>query len=135
MYDSISLRLKRKAFDNRLAIAVGSSSSPDACSIPRLAEGLINTYGMDFSVGQRGEFFEKWNELVKKAEGTVGREKLVRFVGEMVKDVKPTFTHRMIASVPISNFIDTTFDRSLYKALVAAGKEPVTHDWGRSQAM
>jgi len=47
MYDSISLRLKRKALDNRLAIAVGSSSSPDACSIPRLAEGLINTYSSE----------------------------------------------------------------------------------------
>lgn len=135
MYDSISLRLKRKAFDNRLAIAVGSTSSPDACSIPQLAEGLIREYDIDFSVNERGEFFQKWNELVKKAEEAVSRDELVRFVGERVQGVKPTFTHRMIASVPISNFIDTTFDRSLYKALVAAGREPVTHDWGHSQAM
>src|SRR5215210_1016312 len=114
MYDSISLRLKRKAFDNRLAIAVGISSSPDACSIPQLAEGLTRQYGIDFNVNERGEFFQRWNELVKKAEAAVGREELVRFVGERVQGVKPTFTHRMIASVPISNFIDTTFDRSLY---------------------
>lgn len=135
MYDSILLRLKRKALDNQLAIAVGSSSSPHSCSIPQIAEGLISAYGIDFSVGERGESFQRWNELVKKAEETVKRQELVGFVRERVKDAKPTFTHRMIASIPISNFIDTTFDRSLFKALVVAGKNPVTHDWARSQMM
>ncbi|MGB9177845.1 MAG: toll/interleukin-1 receptor domain-containing protein [Pyrinomonadaceae bacterium] len=133
MYDSISLRLKRKALNNQLAIAVGSSSSHVSYSIPQIAEGIISTYKIDFRVAEKIEFFQRWNELVKKAEESVGRPELIKFVSTRIKDVTPTFTHKMIASIPISNFIDATFDRSLFKALVEARKDPILHDWGQSQ--
>jgi hypothetical protein len=128
-------RLKTKALGNQLAIAVGSSCSNVKYSIPAIAEEIIRTYGLEFKVEHPDLFFDKWNDLIKEAEKVVARPELIKFVRERVQDAEPTILHRKVAHIPISNFIDTTFDRSLYKALVAAGRNPILHDWRRSQAM
>lgn len=133
MYDSVSLRLRRKSLSNELAIAVGSSLSSEDYSIPALAAGIASAFSIDFRVDDPLEYFVRWNEFVKKAEETTTPQKLVAFVKEKINNAKPTFTHRMIARIPVSNFIDTTFDRVLYKALLEAKREPILHDWGPSQ--
>lgn len=129
MRDGLLERLYLNSLGNHLAIAVGSSSSDAKCSIPSIAEALIETFKIDFGVESRQQYFQCWNELVKKAEERVDRPTLVRFVREKVAPVLPTAFHAKIAEIPISNFIETTFDRSLYKALVAAGRKPILHDW------
>ncbi len=48
---------------------------------------------------------------------------------EYAGEAKPNIIHQNVASIPISNFIDLTFDRSLEKALLEAGKQPTCHDW------
>ena len=135
MYESIVSRLKRKVRANQLVIAVGNSSSKKEYSIANLAEEIIKDFKIDFSVENRAEYFKYWNDLVNKAEKIVTRKKLIQYVSEKVSQAKPSFTHRMIAAIPISNFVDTTFDRSLYKALLDARRNPIAHDWGRSQQM
>lgn len=135
MQDGLYIRLKTKALGNQLAIAVGSSCSDEKYSIPALAEEIIRTFDVKFSVEVRDEFFEKWNELINEAEKVIKRPELVKFVRERVKDAEPTLFHRKVAAIPVSNFIDATFDRSLYKALIAVGRKPLLHDWRRSQAM
>lgn len=133
MYDSVSLRLRRKSLSNELAIAVGSSLSSEEYSIPALAAGIASAFSIDFRVDDPLEYFVRWNDFVKRAEETTTHQELVAFVKEKVNNAKPTFTHRMIARIPVSNFIDTTFDRVLYKALLEAKREPILHDWGPSQ--
>jgi hypothetical protein len=128
MYDSVSLRLRRKSLSNELAIAVGSSLSAEEYSIPALAAGIASAFNIDFPVDDPLEYFARWNEFVKRAEETIAHQELVEFVKKKVNNAKPTFTHRMVARIPVSNFIDTTFDRVLYKALLEAKREPIVHD-------
>jgi hypothetical protein len=127
--DGLLERLYLKSLSNHLAIAVSSSTSDPRCSIPNLAEALIETFKIDFSVESRQQYFQCWNELVKKAEEITDRPTLVRFVREGITGIQPVAIHRKIAEIPISNFIETTFDRSLHKALVAVGRKPILHDW------
>lgn len=129
MKDGILERLYFKSLSNHLAIAVGSSSSNPSCSIPNLAEAIISAFQIDFSVDHRREYFQRWNELVTAAEEVVDRPTLVKFVGERVSDASPIELHKQVAQVHVSNFIDTTLDRSLYKALIDAGRTPIPHDW------
>lgn len=129
MNDSIIQRLKGKARGNQIAIAVGSSLSEEIFSIPRLAESIISQCSLDFKVQELPQYFEKWNELIEQAEEKKSRDYLVNFVREKVSIAEPRPIHYKVASLPISNFIDATFDRSLYKALVQLGKEPTIHDW------
>jgi hypothetical protein len=135
MQDGLYFRLKTKALGNQLAIAVGSSCSSEKYSIPALAEEIIRTFNLEFAVEHSDLFFDKWNDLIEEVRKVVTRPELIRFVRERVQDAEPTLLHRKVAAIPISNFIDTTFDRSLYKALVAAGRKPILHDWRREQAM
>lgn len=128
MRDGMLERLYLKCLANHLAIAVGSSLSAQEVSIPMLGQAIVDHFKLDFSVQSNRQFFQSWNELVKKAETVVDRPTLVRFVRERVP-AEPTTFHKHIAEIPISNFIDTTFDRSLHKALLLAGREPVLHDW------
>jgi hypothetical protein len=133
--DHLYYRLKSKALNNQLAIAVGSSCSDSRYSIPSLGRRLIGEFELDTRIDHDYFFFANWNELVSKAEEKSTRASLVEFVSALVSDAEPNEIHRKIAQVPISNFIDTTFDRSFYKALLAAGRKPICHDWGTSQAM
>lgn len=135
MRDGVVERLYTKALSNQVAIAVGSSCSNDAYSIPSLAGAIITSFNVDFQVEHPLEFFQKWNELIKAAEKSVGRPELVKFVREKLHDSNLNVLHKKIASVPISNFIDTTFDRSIHKALIAAGRKPILHDWHTGQFM
>src|SRR5438270_6947131 len=122
--DGLYFRLKTKALGNQLSIAVGSSCSDKKYSIPALAEEIIRAFNLEFSVEHRDLFFERWNDLIDEAEKVVKRPELIRFMRERVQDAEPNLLHRKVAAIPISNFIDTTFDRSLYKALIAAGRKP-----------
>lgn len=135
MQDGLYFRLKTKALGNQVAIAVGSSCSSDKYSIPTLAEEIISAFNIDFAVEHRHLFFHKWNELIKEAEKVVKRPELIKFVSERVHDAEPDIIHQKVAAIPISNFIDTTFDRSLYKALISAGRRPIVHDWRQRQEM
>jgi hypothetical protein len=135
MKDGLQIRLYRKALGNQVAIAVGSSCSAEEFSIPSLAEGIIKTFNVDYSVDDPYQYFQRWNDFVAKAEKRVSRDELWRYVHERVARAEPSAIHKKIASIPISNFIDTTFDRSLYKALLATGRKPILHDWHTGQMM
>lgn len=134
MRDGMQQRLYLKAMGNQLAIAVGSSSSNPSYSMPALAEAIIRTFNVEFPVEHPLEYFRLWNDFIRKALRTVGKEDLIAFVRDRVRGAQPEVIHQKIAAVPVSNFIDTTFDRSLHKALVAAGRKPILHDW-KSQAI
>jgi hypothetical protein len=129
MNDAIIQRLRRKSLSNQVAIAVGSSLSEERFSIPGLAEDIISHLNLDFKVNTSLQYFQKWNDLVELAEKEVSREYLVQFVKEKVSTAKPSLIHKKLSCLPISNFIDATFDRTLYKAITSIGKSPVLHDW------
>jgi hypothetical protein len=133
--DPLYVRLKTKALSNQLAIAVGSSLSDDKYSIPSIGQQIIKEFNVDVTIQERYLFFHKWNDIVLEAEKKTSRSDLIKFVHDIVTDAEPGTIHKKLALIPISNFIDATFDRSLYKALLAAGRKPITHDWGTSQAM
>jgi hypothetical protein len=132
--NSILQRLKRKSLSNQIAIAVGSDLSDPKCSIPSLSKELIQSLGLDVKVNSEEEHFRVWNDVIERAEKRIGREKVKAFIAEKVQIVGPRPLHHKIASLPISNFIDATFDRSLCNAVVAQGKTPILHDW-ESQTM
>jgi hypothetical protein len=133
--DHLYYRLKSKALNNQLAIAVGSSCSSSRYSIPSLGRELIRQYNLDFKIEHDYLFFAKWNDIVAEAAKRATNAVLIEFVNSIVDNAQPEVIHKKIAHIPISNFIDTTFDRSLYKALIAAGRKPVIHDWGTSMAL
>ncbi len=127
-------RLRRKSLSNQIAVAVGSSLSDSKCSIPSLGKEIVRTFKLNVKIKWDVEYFKVWNEIIEKAEKSAGREQVKSFVFERVCSVAPRPIHNRIASLPISNFIDATFDRSLHSALIAQGKTPIIHDW-ESQMM
>ncbi len=127
-------RLYVKSLGNQVAIAVGSSSSKRDYSMPALAEAIVGTFKIDFQVEHPLEYFQAWNDLIKETRKKVSKEDLLKFVRDKIRAAEPEIIHKKIAAIPISNFIDTTFDRSLYRALLAAGRKPILHDW-KTQAI
>jgi hypothetical protein len=114
---------------NQLAIAVGSEAGDASVAIPQLALWLTSKYGVPFSADTPDQYFAKWNSLVELCESRVSRAQLVGEVNTRVAAGTPTAVHRAVASIPVSNFIDTTFSRQLYKALLELSREPICHDW------
>lgn len=129
--DAALVRLLRKSRSNQAAIAVGALLSPPACSIPALGRALVDRFGLSFSVDHELAFYQRWNELLALAETTTGRAAVYAFLGSAFEWPEPSSLHRALARIPISNFIDLTFDRSLHRALLESGREPVCHDWDR----
>lgn len=127
--DGILARIYRKALGNQLSIAVGSGCSNPDYGIPNLAHKIEREFKAKIRVSNPSEFFQRWNDLVHLAEKHSSREAVVQLVADAIRYSKPKPLHHTIAAVPISNFIDTTFDRSLLKALHDAGKKPILHDW------
>ncbi len=127
--DAVLLRVYQKALANQLAIAVGSTLSDPQYSIPAFAEAMKNEFSVEFTVDDPLDYFRLWNEFLDVAEKIATRKKLGEFAVAYFTDPKPTAAHEMLAGVPISNFIDTTFDRSLVKALTDAGRTPRVHQW------
>src|SRR3712207_2803801 len=129
MQDGMLERLYLRALGNQIAITVGSSSSDPQYSLPALAGAIIDAFKVDFRAEYPLEYFLVWNDFIKEARKSAGKDELIAFVRDKVHDAEPSVTHQKLAAIPISNYIDTTFDRSLYKALVAAGRKPIPHDW------
>ena len=134
MLKGILARIYRKALGNQIAIAVGSGCTLDRYSIQSLAPRIEQRFGLPAAVDHPSKYFQFWNDVVRGAEKRSSRKEVVALVAESVIDATPSSLQTQIAAVPISNFIDTTFDRGLLKALVAAGKSPILHDWN-SQMM
>ncbi len=132
-----ALRLYKKALGNQLAIVVGSSSSDPRYSIPTLAEEIKAEFKVDVGVEHPREWFMKWNDLLETAERISGgdreptRRRIAELVASRVRNAGPTPQQLAIAHIPISNFIDATFDRAFLKALHVAGRTPLLHDWDR----
>ena len=117
-----------------MAIAIGSGASPPEYGIPQIARRIEDELGLSMSIRHQSEYFKRWNELIKFALNKCTMEDLLHIVTKAVRNVQPTSLHRSIAKIPISNFIDTTFDRSLLIALIDEGKRPILNDW-HSQRM
>jgi TIR domain len=127
--DSFFSRLKRKARANQLAVALGGDLSGSA-AIPRLAEQIRDHFGIEIEIKLPPyEYYLRWNNLIELVEQGVSRETLMAFILERADSVVIQPLHRKIACLPISNFIDFTFDRSLTKALIEGGKHPIVHDF------
>lgn len=127
--DAVELRLYRKALSNELAIAIGSSLSDPRFALPSLAEEIKKRFDVSFDVQHPLDYYHRWNEFVDAAEKQAKRAAISAFTSEYLRDAQPRPIHHALARVPISNFIDTTFDRSFVKALTAAGRKPLFHDW------
>ena len=129
MLTGILARIYRKSLGNQVAIAVGSGCSKPNCGIPELSLKIEREFGVSVSVDNPLYYFRCWNDLVRIAEERSSREAVLQLVADAVQNAVPAPLPRAVASVPISNFIDTTFDRLLLKALQDAGKKPILHDW------
>lgn len=122
-------RLKRKARANQLTVAVGGELSGEA-AIPKLTEQIRDQFGVQIETESAPyEHYLRWNKLIELVEQSVSREALMTFIKERVDSVPIQPIHRKVACLPISNFLDFTFDRSLTKALIENGKQPIIHDF------
>ena len=128
-FNGLFSRLKRKARANQLAVAVGGELSGDA-AIPKLTEQIRDHFGIQIEIeAPPYEHYLRWNKLVKLVEQSVSREALMNFIRKRADSVTLRRVHRKIGCLPISNFLDFTFDRSLTKALIENGREPIVHDF------
>jgi hypothetical protein len=124
--DAFLTRIKTKARSNQLAIAIGGAFSGEV-AIPVLAKALEADFGVSVPIQDPHGYYGRWNQLVDLLETKTDRKTLCRYVVERANSVQIQRIHRKIASIPISNFIDLTFDHSLTKALVEGGKKPIIH--------
>jgi len=128
-FNGLFSRLKRKARANQLAVALGGDTSGKA-SIPQLSEQIRRHFGVQLPIKSPPyEHYLQWNKLIELVERTISRETLMIFIKERANTVAIQPIHRKIACLPISNFIDFTFDRSLTRALIESGKTPILHDF------
>jgi TIR domain len=128
--DGVQHRIYRQALANRLAIAVGANVSSAVCSLPRVAAAIQQYFNLDLRFDDR-EIFTRWNDFVAEIEKAVSRAELTQFAAQYLTAAVPTDYHRLIATIPVSQFILTSFDRSFLTALTDAGRRPLLHDFDR----
>ncbi|MDQ6912675.1 MAG: toll/interleukin-1 receptor domain-containing protein [Verrucomicrobiota bacterium] len=119
--DAFLDRIKRKARSNQLAIAISTRFSGEL-SLGELAASLQGEFRVTTPV-QSGD----WNSFVEFFETHVAREELCRYVADRASHAPIRSIHRKLASIPISNFIDATYDRGLTRALAEGGRNPILH--------
>jgi len=119
-------RIKSKARANQLSIALGGDWSGKA-AIPELAQKLENRFEVHVGAQHRYEYYLRWNRLVDLVESKASRETLWEFIVEEAGSIPIQQIHRKLACIPISNFIDLTFDRNLVQALQEVGRKPILH--------
>ena len=119
-------RIKLKARSNQLAIVTGSAFSGDL-AIPSLAEKIKKEFGIEFRQKNKYEYYCQWNQFIDTVEKKTDREEIWKYVKKCVESFEVQEIHRKIACIPISNFVDITFDRGLTKALSEVGKNPIIH--------
>lgn len=124
-------RLYTKALGNELAITVSTATSDRRYSVPATAQAIADRFGIQLELTEDWQFFRKWSEILDAAEAVATRQEIGAFIVEYLSSAEPTLMQHAIAQIPISNFIDTTLDRSFTKALLAAGRRPLAHDWSR----
>lgn len=126
--DPFLKRIRSKARSNQLCIAIGSRYSGEL-SLPRIALEIQAEFSVDFSVAHEFEWFIKWNEFIDAAEKKATRAELVHFVRDKSTKASVEETHRKLATIPISNFIDISLDRRFIAALREGGKSPICHEF------
>lgn len=129
--DALTHRLYTKALGNELAIAVGSSFSDVRASIPLLARAVAARFKLAQEISSDEDAYYTWNDLLEAAAMRESRAAVTAFVADAITGVQPSAFHLSLARVPISNFVDTSFDRSFGKALQLAGRNAVRFDWDR----
>lgn len=127
--DALTHRIYTKALGNELAIAVGGALSNAECSLPALARALVDHFSLDITVETPDDFFYRWNDVVEAAEKVSSRASVSQFISDRTAGSQATPFQLAIARIPVSNFLDTTFDRTFTKALIAVNRRPVAHDW------
>lgn len=132
--DSFVHRIKIKARANQLCIAVGSNFSA-GMDLPTIADEICTAFNIKFSVGNKFEWFIKWNQFIAKTEERITRKELLNFVRKKKESTKPNPIHRKLASIRISNFIDVSLDRQLLKALKEHGRTPLSHSFSGGTMM
>lgn len=129
--DAVLYRFFRRSRSDKTAIAVGSGLSPEEYRLPQLAGQIIDHFKPELTISSYEEAFDRWNTLVSEVESSHSRDELVAFLQKSGIGPEPARIHYLVAHVPVSNFIDSTFDRSLYRALKEVGREPVVFDFDR----
>lgn len=125
--DAMLSRCYERALRNELAVAVGAWVSPAHLTIPAVGAMVKERFGVGGGDWQPHDYFERWNDFVAAAEKKIGAVEFRRIMWETLSGAEPTEAQRLVASLPVSNFIDLTLDRGLAKALRAIGKRPVEH--------
>src|SRR5687767_5274027 len=126
--DPFLTRIKARARANQLCIALGSRFSGDA-SLPKIAQEIKTHFAISIDVEHEFAWFKKWNELIDLAEKAAGRQGVVEFVKYRVDQIPVSQTHRKVAAIPVSNFIDVSLDRRLITALKEGGRDPILHEF------
>lgn len=109
-----------------LAVAVGDSIQPEL-GLDTVGHILNREFRVGWRAKDGGVFYEQWDSFVTAAEEKGGREAVSARVLSLIESVSPTDLHRRIAQLPITNFIDCSIGRTLTKALLAVGKQPIIH--------
>jgi hypothetical protein len=123
--DGMLARYYDRVLRNELAVAVGSWVSAAELTIPAIGERLNTEFALGFDQWTEPDYFEHWNDFVTAAEAKIGSVEFRTNMWNLLHGVEPTERQRLVAALPVSNFIDLTLDRALAKALRARGKQPI----------
>ncbi len=112
---------------NQLAIVVGDRLNAPRASLKYIAKKIVEKFSLKLEIHDDDQIFYEWNTLINEAEKYDSRENLIKFVKGIIENVSNGNIYQRIASIPISNFVDLTINRSLLPALNTAHKSPKLH--------
>ncbi len=103
--------------------------SPSGLSLNFIGKMIAKKYSIKLTLKNEYEIFSNWNGLIDKAENNKNRENIKDYLKDVFSKIRPVSLIKQIASLPISNYIDLTVSRLLYRATIELGKEPILHDF------
>jgi hypothetical protein len=125
--DGMMDRCYERVLRNELAIAVGAWASAPPLTLPAIGHKVNSEFSLGLDEWQAHDYFENWNDFVATAEAKLGFVEFRKMMWELLSRSEPTAQQKLLAALPVSNFIDLTLDRALVKAMRAHGKQPIEH--------
>ena len=139
--NAFQMRIKDRARSNQLAIAVGDAFA-GTCSLTHLYRAINTKLDLEGSVETEQNVFSSWNGLVHEWESR-GADDAVESKGARIKENRELLlevietaaqespigeVHQLLAAIPISNYIDTTWSQKTVAALRETGRrQPYVH--------
>ncbi len=132
-HDGFLARIRQKAHQNRLSIAVSSQHSAPQLRLEAIAS-LLAKNGRASTPPKFPDVFKAWNPFLETVfPSHQDMEKAIVDAFHPLDALPISETQQAVSRIPISNFIDLSIDGGLVRALKQIGREPVVSNCSGGQ--